>query len=555
MELSIRNFQGCQKADIALDGITLICGKNAQGKSGVARALSALLTGELMPAGVPKKEARKIIYREGGHSTISLADDGRRRCGVYGDGEATMDGIGPESSQMAAGLLNFTAMRADDRASYLVKALLANPTDQDLADALDVDRGIDVDEVLAEVKARGHDLAAKLYGELAKEQKGVWRHLTSDQWGSDKGGRWTPPDWTDDLSRQSIKELEDAVATASATIQQLLSDQAVGEHEINRLRNQRAQIPHYEQKIEELKNDISAHDADVGTARALLQTLPAPESVENIQPCLYCKKDLAVSRDGRLHLPSSAEPADAKEQKARAIAIGDQQRRVDDKLRALDLRRGELARMKGDLENAQKAERQLKQLEKQAKQQKDPDQAAAAHKAALSRLEMRRRYEHSRTVHARILECLKVEAVLLPTGLRASILVRALDRFNAEVLQVYCDRARWQLVVIHDNFRVTYGGRDYRLISSSEQYRVDVVLRCAFGKADGSELLVVDGAEILDNDGRGQLLQLLHHCQLPALVCMTGNPAKLPNLADERWGSTWVMEDGVASMLKGKVMA
>ena len=68
---------------------------------------------------------------------------------------------------------------------------------------------------------------------------------------------------------------------------------------------------------------------------------------------------------------------------------------------------------------------------------------------------------------------------------------------------------------------------------------------------DGSAMVVLDAADVLDGPTRSGLFALLEEAGLPALVCMTlSRREQLPDLAAAGLGASWWIEDGVAQPLR-----
>jgi hypothetical protein len=102
--------------------------------------------------------------------------------------------------------------------------------------------------------------------------------------------------------------------------------------------------------------------------------------------------------------------------------------------------------------------------------------------------------------------------ILAGDGLRGRKLARVLEAFNTAQLAPLCEAASWKAVVVDPDMTLTYGGRPYQLLSSSEQYRV----RCEemFG---ASAMVVMDAA--MSWMPTRQIFAMLDG--LPALVCLT----------------------------------
>jgi hypothetical protein len=181
--------------------------------------------------------------------------------------------------------------------------------------------------------------------------------------------------------------------------------------------------------------------------------------------------------------------------------------------------------------------------------------AEAQLKAAESRLAEFRTKKEADRIHRLVEGNEIVIGLLSPDGLRATKLAQVLDVFNTE-LAALCETARWSAVRLDDAGGISYGDRPYGLASTSEQYRVRVTLAVAMAKLDGSDLVIVDGADILDAPSRSGLFTLLDQVGVPALVCMTlPRREMLPDLAAAGIGRSYWLTGGNAEPLGGRMVA
>lgn len=146
----------------------------------------------------------------------------------------------------------------------------------------------------------------------------------------------------------------------------------------------------------------------------------------------------------------------------------------------------------------------------------------------------------------------KVQAILKPDGLRRTKARQALAEFDRS-LRGFSEVAKWGDVHMNDDFEVGYEGRPYALLSDSEKYRVRVTLQVALAAKDrdgrGSDLLVFDGADILDRWGRNGLVRLACAAGRPVLICMTlASKEETPNLVKVGGVSYWI-ENNTATKL------
>ncbi|MDN6885454.1 recombinase RecF, partial [Variovorax sp. CAN2819] len=102
---------------------------------------------------------------------------------------------------------------------------------------------------------------------------------------------------------------------------------------------------------------------------------------------------------------------------------------------------------------------------------------------------------------------------LAPDGIPGQMLAEALEPINTRLQQSAVD-AEWLRVGIDADMSITCmtpsgGARPYALLSESERWRVDAMVAEAISFQSGVKLLVLDRFDVLDAQGRGDLLAWL----------------------------------------------
>ncbi|MGX9936243.1 hypothetical protein ACVFVO_12715 [Advenella kashmirensis] len=91
----------------------------------------------------------------------------------------------------------------------------------------------------------------------------------------------------------------------------------------------------------------------------------------------------------------------------------------------------------------------------------------------------------------------------------------------------------WPVVAIDADMQITLGGRQYRLLSESEQWRTDTVLAIAISHTAGIDFVVLDRFDVLDNTGRAQAidgLDVLAEQQIIESALVMGTVKNKPDL-------------------------
>ena len=152
---------------------------------------------------------------------------------------------------------------------------------------------------------------------------------------------------------------------------------------------------------------------------------------------------------------------------------------------------------------------------------------------------------------ADVLAWLEIADALAPDGIPGEILAEALGPIN-DRLHVSAGFAEWEQVVIHSDMRITYGLRDYALISESETWRTDAMIAEAVSSLSGLRMLVLDRFDVLDLKGREDLLYWLDGMAEDGDIetaLLFGTLKALPAQLPERIGAHWI-DNGAAGQIK-----
>ncbi|MEY4416726.1 MAG: RecF protein, partial [Pseudomonadota bacterium] len=245
--------------------------------------------------------------------------------------------------------------------------------------------------------------------------------------------------------------------------------------------------------------------------------------------------------EARAALPRKREAVELMER-----TVANSQRDVDASTSARDqltTRRAELvayatiddAQLRADLADLQSqslaAERVRDRLQAQAAAAASADQTTAKAAAA----------------HAAVESWTAIADRLGPDGIPAEMLAQALGPIRERLAQSASDSS-WPEVEIAADMTVTMGGRDYRLLSESEQWRADAMLAEAVAHVSGARLLVLDRFDLLDLPGRAQCLEWLDTLGIEGEIdtaIVIGTLKALPTGLSERIGAHWI-EAGVS---------
>jgi hypothetical protein len=226
-----------------------------------------------------------------------------------------------------------------------------------------------------------------------------------------------------------------------------------------------------------------------------------------------------------------------------------------------------------DLDNAGAAQAQLDASFAVEKPEVDPQQALAACQENLkvikakrdqAQVALRQAEDHARQVieadgktteaakhHAEVLAWSEIADALAPDGIPADLLAKALAPINSTLTIAAVDTG-WPRVNIEADMRITAGGREYALLSESEQWRADAVIAQTVAKVSGLKLLMLDRIDVLDIPGRMTLLTWIDqlaedgHIETALLFgTLKTMPSGLPPSINAHW-----IEAGTIAQLK-----
>jgi len=554
MKIKVTDFRGVVRAEIECASIALVAGLNRAGKSSLAQAVGAVLSARMRPV---ERAAGAALVRVGARNMTAevsvKAETGELR-GQWPSGRIDSDGAEPPwASEYATGLATIVHLQPRDRARVLATVMKADPMKADLEAALQ-------DDALAaalweDIERDGWDPTHESYRDRGAQLKGMWRQITGAVYGARVGASWRP----DFEAAESDAELEAVVTRAKEAYERAVAAQAVTADERSRLTDEVAARGEHLEAIGHIERQIERGAEDRRVAMEKRQALP-PVEEERGFPCPHCGEPIIAVRvsaaETRFEKPRNAALTDS-EIKKRRIAIADADGDIayaSDQVAAL---RQQLASAQAALQRSDEAQKRLDDIRAAGRvagdtdRPLDVDSARAELNQVQQRLANARRKREADKLHDQIAALEAVVALLAGDGLRGKKLDQKLDAFNDE-LRNMAGAAHWPVVSVDRDMSIALEGRPFGLLSASEQWRVRALLATAIATFDGSQILVMDGADILDAPSRAGLIGLLDRALLPALVCMTlARPEQCPDLRPTGRGTSYWIEAGVTRPISG----
>jgi hypothetical protein len=552
IEARVRDYRGVERADLEVAPIALVGGRNGSGKTSLAQAIGSVLCGDALPLAGISRNSAGVLIRAGRDAAAAIVQSASGTARVdWPSCTRRTENEPPEASAYAVGFKSIVAVPDRDRMVILSEYLHAAPTRDDLAqaiaDELEASRPDIVEAVWDLIQTRGGwDAAHVVRRERGAELKGMWRQATGQNYGSKIAAMYRP-DLADE--KRSTEQLVAEVETARRGFEEAVATAAVSGDAKKRLEELAAQAGNHGMALARAETIVKGAEELLQKALdARAACLPAVVGGGEIA-CPHCGAMVLVIRRNLVETVLEAAPTDRIDEgelKKRRLAIAGAD--------------GDIARTRGELGTAQRqradaehelqgalgARTALETMPAAPQRGADLERARAALAAAEKRLTEVRTKRAADKVHASVADNEVLLGILAPEGLRARKLSRVLDAFNAGPLLRLTYSAGWGEVTISPDLEVLYRGRLYALLSASEQFRVRVVLQLAMAQLDGSAMVIVDGADILDAPGRQELFAMLSDAGLPALVTMTlPIRDRMPDLAAAGLGRSYWLAAGL----------
>lgn len=589
--IHIENFLGARAVDIDLAApVALIAGPNAAGKSSVRDGIALALTADLGRVGIKKDAPQLITDGAEGATVVLQTSAGEVAVAISASGRIADSLKGVELPPALPYVLDgqrFARMTPEDRRGFLFGLMNLSASGQEVRKRLAA-RGCDekrVEAVLPMLRA-GFDAAAKEAATKAREAKAAWREITGEPYGEKKAEGWRAPA-TEAVDDQALRAAEEALDATEAGLQaanqrlgalqaaqrqhQDAQQRASGLREkagrrpriIEKLERDRAELAEWEQKLAGVR---SAAQPRVGLLHELAWAVnnlimfgdpldPSTPEDKRILDAL----DAYIAEHGPVATPTShdVEMAPKLQQYEKATA----------------LYRSAVANGERDLADAETAATALEQLDAAgpAPEQAEIDAATkhrddlkaekASNAAKLQQLRDKQRatrqaaekQERAAVAHQSALAWTAIADALSPGGIPGEILTEALGPLNNRLAQSALV-TEWSRVEIQSDMEIREAlhERPYALLSESEKWRCDAMIAEAIAHLSGLRLLVLDRMDVLDLQGRSDLVawldQLATDDELDtALVFATlkALPGSLPPTIYAHW-----IEGGIVAQLK-----
>jgi DNA repair exonuclease SbcCD ATPase subunit len=547
-KLEIEGLVGVSKAAIDIEGIAMVCGQTGAGKTTVADAARAVLTGTPAMRGITQKKQMDKLLRKGfEEATVSITEGLSQGILKYPKGEYLTSGDPVASNEYVTGNKRFGELSLKERMAAIQEVAGATPTKKDLREVVGKDLLDDenFDKVWKFIQVNGWDGGHKKMAENELKAKGAWEAAAGEKYGSAKAEKLAGEPKADaDTIKSELETAWAALKEVEAGAQRAtLEAQAEGLSEV-------------QERLEREEDEISDLMTAVQEEEERWMALPKPSKTTDLGlSCPHCAKDFrleikevnAGTREYAAVLPGDllgdSDTSDAQQ------AVDEAKTEVAKAKAALQQKHQSIADLRAVLNAKRDAAAALARIEGQ----EADEEAIAGLRDRVEAIQAQEKAAKSRDVadeaHKKVLRYQAIASAIAIDGVRATVLARSLKEFNKR-LQDACSSLKCEPAEVFDSFAYWFKGRPYELLSRGEKMVADAVFQIAARDAIGEGVIVVDDVDAASGPMRSGLLVALRNSKAPALVCVAiAKKEGAPDLAKMGVGRTYWLEDGAVEAL------
>ncbi|GAB3249007.1 AAA family ATPase [Chitinimonas naiadis] len=587
--IQIQNFEGIRRADAFIrTPVAIFAGRNGAGKSSIRDAIAMALTGE--PTRIKLKKDYQQLVTEGQKSgVIALYSGNTEVATALLPSGNTMTSLKNEPGfaylPYALDAAKFASIDADTRRTLLFDITGCKVSADDVRQRL-ADKGATVDQVEAVLPMlrSGFPAACELATTKAKDAKTAWRVVTGETWGDKKAETWAAPKPSYDAAL--LEEKRNAIAMFDVQLgkdreelgatKQKLQSLKDGDVRRQHLHTAAKGLPKAEELLVIAQAELAAYLPKVeelrkGAAGIKQPCPPLMHKLAHLVEHAYWNDD-SLTKEARTALmaydtayrPANGDPDAAAKLPEYEKGLAVLENMAENRALAVKQAKAaaeELAGMEAPDGNIDALERELTQIQAciaevercKALAITEKGEAEASKRVADAADE---KTKQAASHHADVLSWGLVADALSPDGIPGELVAVSLKPVN-DLLMGRSAMAGWELVKIEASMGMTYGGRDYRLLSVSEKWRCDALIAMVIAELSGLKLLVLDAIDTLDLPARGELIQLLDGVAyegwldtIIALGTLKAMPQDLPDTMTAFWIDGGVVQGGAVEERK-----
>lgn len=585
--LHVENFLGLRALEANLaKPVNLFAGRNGAGKSSLRDAIALAMTADLGRVSL-KKEAGQLITDDAGAACVAVQTDSfDAEVTITDSGKITdsLKGVeAPAGLRFVLDAQRFARLTATERRAFLFDLMGLSAGGEAVRGRLAA-KGCDAKKIerVMPLLRSGFDAACKEAKEKATQAKGAWRALTGETFGSEKAKTWhaSAPTFDaqaldDALGRLGVLDREISAETQSLGALRSRASMAADEKARAALLGEKVErLPRIRTKLDVDRASLAEAQEKLARAEEARAQMTAKPAANAVFTCPCCNASLVLDTAGQLasvpeegadlfggHAPAAEDPAQLDANISIYRGTRDlMQRAVDAGVRDLADAEAADAALKaltdaGPAPSQSQIDASAARVDELTQQRKTLSAKVDTIRAAKTAAEQAERKTAEAGQHAADVAAWDAIAdALSPNGIPAEMLSEALGPINDRLRQSAA-LSEWKAVKITADMEIIVTGlheRPYGLLSESEQWRCDAMLAEAISFLSGTRLLVLDRFDVLDLQGRGDLLAWLDALATDgeidtALIFGTlkAPPANLPESAQAHW-----IENGVLGQLR-----
>uniref|UniRef100_A0A6M3LE28 Putative ATPase domain containing protein n=1 Tax=viral metagenome TaxID=1070528 RepID=A0A6M3LE28_9ZZZZ len=502
MKISITNFRGISEAEFEIDKITYIGGMNWQGKTSIAQAVGGVLANVLnIYDELKKKDIKGLIHEGNKAAVIKISDEKGKIVAKYPKMEVTTEGKPPFCDKISAGLVSFCDLKPKEKIDYIQTWWDVLPTLGDIESALpDSDKDL-ASELFQNIEQKGWDAMNKNFREHGASLKGQWEYITKERFGIEKAETWYPEDY---VQVNDPAKLEIKIKELSKKYEDALKN-SLSKQEIEKLQEMADREP----RIKELISKIESK------GKSLRKNLDSIVVDATTYKCPHCNGLIILAEDNKKN-----------------VLLQKFSNSVTDNInKELNRLRDNRQIALNDLEKCTEAAKKLSEIT--PADEEEINEIKDEHEKTKRILEVYNKIGEARKITERIKKNQNMINVTNLDGLRKEVLQRFMDEFNENISSyannIFTDIKSIVPVKVDNDFDIYLYGMPYLLCSDSQKWILNAIFRMVFANKNKC-LLVLDKYDILDNDNKGNIFELILKNNMQTLICATIEKDKMPNV-------------------------
>lgn len=550
--IQIDNLLGARRIDVSLTTpVTVFAGHNGVGKSSIAESIKLAITGE--QTRVDLKKEYPLLVTDGSKAGGALIGTGKGSYqAIMPDGKFTADDGLPTGAGIAVALdgQRFAHMTENERRTFIL-AVTGTRASAEVIQKRLTDRNLAASkiETVLPLLRSGFAAGEEFAKDEAKKAKGAWKQIANATWGSKAAATWhaEKPAPVDTQYRDAdLTEIQRHIDECNQQIGELRAKQqthAANTGKRSALQQDADMLERRKEHLARVESELVEHQAKVEEARqrasgkreGLVHDMAA--AISGIISITEDSQGIAgYHLSGHVAQWSEFEEYDhAAKVLSKYIAEygnvpeGEADLEVIAALPALEkslaVLQNSVTNLRRDIARSEAAAEELKTLPAE----EDADYAEQINQANNRKSELTvsmqairdelqhvesvvnqilsadKRTEDARRINDSIGEWLAIADALAPTGIPSELLAEALAPINAQLTSAAAYTS-WMPVYIDADMQITAATRPYRLLSESEQWRVDAMIAYAVSQVSGLKIMMMDRMDVLDLPSRGVFL-------------------------------------------------